>query len=114
MKKEFIFLLALIVLFTFGVTVFVQAQIVLTNPLQGINNFEQLFTKISEGIALLVGSLSAIMLIVAGGMFLLSAGNPTQVGNAKKALTYAIIGIVVSLLAGSLILIIKEIIGAKP
>ena len=111
MKKVIIFIASLVILISFG-TIVLAGPIVLVNPLSGINNFEQLFTKISAGIAGVIGALSAIMLIVAGGMFLLSAGNPTQVGNAKKALTYAIIGIVVSLLAGSIIVIIKEIIGA--
>lgn len=93
----------------------ISAQVVITNPLAagGVNNFCDLLTKISTGIAGLVATLSGIMIIIAGIMYLTSAGSQEKMNTAKKALTYAIMGIVLALLAIPIVEIIKEILGAS-
>lgn len=47
----------------------------------------------------IVGALSVIMIIVAGIMYVTSAGNANRVSQAKNTLTYAIVGVVVAMLA---------------
>ena len=47
----------------------------------------------------LLGVIAVIIIIVAGIMYTTSAGNSAQVTRAKNALTYAIVGLVVVLLA---------------
>jgi hypothetical protein len=65
-------------------------------PPAGIpDNFKALLTNIATGVGTAIASLSVIMFIVAGGMYLFSAGNPGRMETAKKALIYAIIGIVI-------------------
>lgn len=81
------------------------------NPL-GVSTFKDLLLKIADGVGTLVASLAVIMLIVSGIMFLLSSGSPERIGTAKKALTYAIIGIVIGLAAKSIVQIIQNLIGA--
>ena len=86
--------------------------VTIPNPLQGVNNFAQLLTRIAEQVGLLIASLGAIMIIVAGILYLLSAGNPEKIATAKKALIYAIAGIAIGLAASAIVSIIQQIIGA--
>jgi cytochrome bd-type quinol oxidase subunit 2 len=96
MKKYILSILVMI--FLFSITGSVLA-VKIDNPLDPINNFGDLLKQISTGISLLVGTLSVIMIIVAGIMYLVSAGDPQKVNTAKSALKYAIIGIVLSIIA---------------
>ncbi|MCX6721091.1 MAG: pilin [Candidatus Staskawiczbacteria bacterium] len=82
------------------------------NPISS-NNFGELLTKIADGVGTLVASLGTIMLIVAGILYLTSAGNPERMGTAKKALTYAIIGIAIGLAAKGIVAAVKEALGVK-
>ena len=45
----------------------------------------------------ILGAVSIIGFIIAGIMYLTAAGDETQAGKAKKAMTYAIIGVIVAL-----------------
>lgn len=62
---------------------------------------------IAQGILLwlieIVGIVSLISFIIAGILYLTAAGSETQAEKAKKAMTYSIIGVVVSL-AGFVVL----------
>lgn len=82
------------------------------NPLTGVNNFGDLLEKIAVGVGAVVASLAVLMLIIAGILFLISAGNPTMLTRAKQALTYAIIGAAIALAASGLVALLKNIIGA--
>ena len=89
---------------------FASAQI--TNPIK-YNDFTSLITQgILPAVAGIVGSLATVMIIVAGILYLTSAGSPERIGTAKKALIYAIVGIVIAIAADSIANIITGIIGA--
>lgn len=82
----------------------------INNPLASAT-FGDLLTRIAEGIAGLVGVLSGIMIIIAGIMYLTSAGDQQKMNNAKNALKYAIIGIVLALIAIPIVETIKTVLG---
>lgn len=82
------------------------------NPLRGVDTIAQLLEKIGDAVAMVVGALGVIMLIIAGILFVTSAGSPERVNKAKTALFYAIGGIVVALAAKAIVATIKFIIGA--
>lgn len=86
------------------------AAVTIPNPLCSggscVNNFGDLLLKIASGVGVLIASLGTIMIIVAGILFLTSAGSPTKMETAKKALTYAIIGIAIGLAATAIVQII--------
>ncbi|NTU69410.1 hypothetical protein HGB13_01080 [bacterium] len=65
-------------------------------PSGGLQAF---ITTISNTILLIVGVIAVLMLIVGGFQYIASSGNPEQVNKAKNTIFYAIIGIVVTLLA---------------
>lgn len=59
----------------------------------------QLINQISSIILLLVGVVAVLFLIIGGFRYITAAGVPEQVQAAKGTIMYAIIGIVITLLA---------------
>jgi hypothetical protein len=76
-------------------------------------DFSQLITQgILPVVTKVIASLSTVMIIVAGIMYLTSGGNPGRVESAKKALIYAIIGIAIALAASAIAAAVQAIAGA--
>lgn len=57
---------------------------------------------------------SVVMLIWAGILFLTAQGEPEKIQKAQKAVMWAVIGIVVAILAFSAVNIIRTVIGGPP
>lgn len=57
------------------------------------------FTTITNVLLFLVGAISVIMIIIGGLRYVLSGGDSANITAAKNTILYAIIGIIVSLLA---------------
>lgn len=55
--------------------------------------------SILSSVFLLAGGIAVIFVIVGGLKYVLSAGDPSQTAKAKDTILYAVIGLVVSLLA---------------
>jgi len=83
------------------------------NPLGDTKTFGDLLEKIAIGVGTLIAFLGVVMIIVAGILYLTSAGSPEKIGTAKKALMYAIAGIAIGLAAKPIVDIIKGIIGTR-
>lgn len=60
-------------------------------------------TKIARLIAIVIGVAAVIMIIVGGLQYVLASGDPSNITNAKNTILYAIIGVVVALLAQGII-----------
>jgi ABC-type polysaccharide/polyol phosphate export permease len=88
-NKKIIYLLTFICLL--GSAHFALAQ-GLTNPLSGVNDFKTLFTKLAEALGAFVGSLCTLMILVAGILYLTSAGDSGRIAKAKAALVFAVVG----------------------
>ncbi len=81
------------------------------NPLAGsVNSVPQLITSIIRILFVLIGILSVVIIIVSGFRMVISSGNQDQITKAKKAITWAIIGLIVSLLSFSIVSIIQRLI----
>lgn len=87
-----------------------------TNPLQqGINCSAPtgakdnlfvsggIFHTVADTLIFLVGAISVIMLIVGGLRYVLSSGESAAVKSAKDTILYAIVGIVVAILAFAIV-----------
>ena len=72
-----------------------------------------LLKGIANAVAGIVGGISTIMIIVSGIFYLTSAGSPEKIKKAKDTLTYAIIGIVIAILAGGIVTEILTILGGS-
>ena len=62
-----------------------------------------IFTQITNTILFLVGAIAVIMLIIGGVRYTISGGDSKQVESAKNTIMYAIIGIVVVILAYAIV-----------
>lgn len=85
----------------------------LTNPLGNIKTFQQLLARIAAGVGQLITALGAVMIVVSGILYLLSAGSPEKLATARKAFMYAIMGIVIGLAATAIVSVIEQIIGVS-
>lgn len=73
------------------------------SSLFGDGTDQGLFKTIVNIMLFLVGAVAVIMLIIGGIRYIVSGGDQSQVTAAKNTILYAIIGIVVSLLAYAII-----------
>ena len=109
MKKKKIFLSIIVIASLFLVTNFVFAQV--TIPPFGPTTWEGFFASITNVVSGVIGSVAGIMIVVAGILFLTSAGDPGRLTLAKQCLTYAIIGLIIALAAQAIVATIKTITG---
>lgn len=79
------------------------------NPLNN-DTLPELLGTILKILFAVVGILATLIIIVAGFRMVISSGNTTEIANAKKAITWAIIGLVLSMMAFSIVAIIQRII----
>lgn len=77
-----------------------------------LNDFVRLAILASQWILGIVGSLSLIMFIYGGFMFLISSGSSDKVGQAKKIITAAIIGLIIVFSSWLIIRFVTQAIGA--
>lgn len=57
------------------------------------------FSTITNVLLFIVGAIAVIMIVIGGLRYVLSGGNADQITSAKNTILYAIVGIVVALLA---------------
>lgn len=62
-----------------------------------------MFQQISNVMLFIIGAISVLMLIIGGIRYVVSGGDSTAVQNAKNTILYAIVGIVVALLAAAVV-----------
>ena len=70
------------------------------------------FTNIINAALFLIGAISVVMLIYGGIRYTLSAGNATHVTAAKNTILYAIVGIIVALLAFAIVNFVLTTLGS--
>ena len=70
------------------------------------------FSRITNTVLLIVGLISVIMLVYGGLRYILSGGDSKKVTDAKNTVLYAIIGLIISLLAYSIVnFVLNSVIG---
>ena len=80
------------------------------NPLK-YGTFEAIVGAISKFLFNIGLALASVMLVIAGFMYVTSAGDPNRVGTAKKLVLYTLIGLAIILLASGLIKVLESILG---
>ncbi len=75
-----------------------------------VNDFPTLIKDITAYISGVIGSLAVIIFIWAGILFVTSSGNEAQLGKAKKALLYAVVGSAIALAGAGLVAVIQAVI----
>ncbi len=79
------------------------------NPLN-VESIPELITKIINILLTLIAMVAVVVIIISGFRMVIDAGNMDQVKKARQAITWAIIGLVVSLMAFSIVAIIQSLI----
>lgn len=88
------------------------SQARLENPLgDNIDTPQELIRAVINGVMGVIGILAVAALVYGGILYLTSAGNEEQAGRAKKAITYAVIGLLVSLLSYAIVNTVIRTIG---
>lgn len=85
--------------------------VTLDNPI-GYQTFPALFEAIIVGATDIIGALGGLMILVAGVLFMTSAGDTGKLAIAKKALLYAAIGMLIALLSRAIVAVVKGLMGA--
>lgn len=93
------------------IALFQVSPIVIPNPLGPGATFETLLNKIIDFLFWVGMAVAPVMFIVAGFLYVTSAGSPQKVESAKKMMIYAVIGLAVLLLAKGLVEVLKSVIG---
>ena len=74
-----------------------------------------IFNRITSLILMIIGAVSVIMLIFGGFRYVVSGGDAKKVADAKNTILYAIIGLVISLLAYAIVrFVIQTFVGSTP
>ncbi len=79
------------------------------NPLT-LKTLPEIIARIIRVLLALVGMVSIVVIILAGFRMVTQGDNPTAVGKAKNAITWAIVGLITALLSFSIVSIIQRII----
>ena len=87
-------------------------SVCIANPLCA-DTFEQLLNAIINFLLILVPAVAVVMFVIAGFLFVTSAGDPNRVGTAKKMMLYTAIGLAIVLFASGLIKVIQSILGVN-
>ncbi len=63
-------------------------------------------TKVANVLSIVLGVISVFVIMVGGIKYVLSGGDPSKTNNARSTILYAVIGLVVAVLAQALILFV--------
>lgn len=107
MKK---ILISLVLLAVLAAPVLTLAQIP-ARPNGNITNFDELYNKIGTAIWAIFAIIALVSFVYAGITFLTAQGDPGRVATARQAAIYGVIGIIVAVLAYSIIQIAASLLG---
>lgn len=85
-------------------------QVNISNPIRA-NNIQGLIEAIIDALVYLAFFVVPIVVIIAGFYYITSAGNPEKIKNAQNAVLYAIVGLIIVLLARGIIELIRTVLG---
>lgn len=84
----------------------------LYNPIES-ENLGQLMLAIMKGFIIIIAAWSVLFIIVGGFRMVMSQGNSEALTKAKATITWAIAGVIVSILAFSVVAIVQNLVGYK-
>lgn len=71
-----------------------------------ITGAEGILTRATEIVATIVGVAAVIMIIIGGFKYMTSSGDPANLNSAKNTILYALIGLVIALVAQGIVLFV--------
>ncbi|HNP79761.1 MAG TPA: hypothetical protein PKI00_02845 [Candidatus Pacearchaeota archaeon] len=98
--KKLIIISFIIAVFCFS---FASAQIAIQNPLGDIDNFQELVNRLIDWMIMMALVIVPLCIVWGGFTFATAGGDTNKVERAKSILTWSIAGLIVVLLAKSLV-----------
>jgi len=92
--------------------VFAALEKIPEKPVSTIEGVNEIIDKVAKWIFNILLSVATIVLLLAGFQWLTSGGNEEKISSARKNLIWALVGILVALLAKGLVAIIKSLVGS--
>ena len=83
--------------------------VAMAQPAKQITDINQLANAISRAIWIVFGIVALVCFVIAGVLFLTSAGNPEKVQAARSAFLWGVAGVVVGVLAFSIVKIVENL-----
>jgi hypothetical protein len=74
------------------------------------DNLEELVLNLTRYVMGIIGVIAIVMIVIAGFRMVISGGNEGSVKAAKNQLTWAVIGLIVALLAYTIVAIIQNVV----
>jgi len=87
------------------------ASVIDTSNLPKANADQATVQNVLNVVFALVGSITLLIIVIAGLRYITARGDPNAVSQAKKALIYAIIGLVITLVAYSIVFFVIRSVG---
>ncbi len=84
----------------------------LFNPIK-YTNLGDLIVSITKNFLLFLAIVTVAFIVLGGAQLVISAGNEEAIKKGKSTITWAIIGLVLALLAFSIVAIVEDLIGAN-
>lgn len=103
--------LSLASLSTLLLPVIALAQYTSAPPYGAVSDLGMLVTKIENFIWIIFGGIAVIMFVVAGILFLSAQGQPEKVQAARSAFIWGIAGVIVGVIAYSIMAIVVNFVG---
>lgn len=88
------------------------AQVTIENPLK-FDTFDALLNAIIDFIFWIGITAAPVVIIIAGFLYVTSAGDAKKTEKAKQIIWYTVLGLLVLLLARGLVAVLKSVIGVK-
>jgi glucose uptake protein GlcU len=81
----------------------------LQNPIQS-DNIEELLVNLTRYILGIIAVVAVVMIVIAGARMIISGSNENESKNARKMITNALMGLIVAMLAFTIVSIIQNVI----
>jgi hypothetical protein len=82
----------------------------LCNPVKTGSDLKEVLISLTGTLLQVVGVIAIVMIVIAGFRMVISGGNESQVKAAKSQLTWAVLGLILALLAYTIVAIVQNII----
>lgn len=74
-----------------------------------------IFSRIANLLIFLTGAIAVVMVIIGGLRYVLSQGNASQVESAKNTILYAVIGLIIAVMAFAIVnFVLDQVVGPAP
>lgn len=75
------------------------------------SGLDDLITKVGDFLWKIVGLVALILFVIAGIMFMTAMGDPAKIATARNFVLWGVVGIIVAILAYSIVAIVTNIVG---